>query len=239
MNPRCPGRNVRVVVVVDVQADERVQFEQRVRRCRQMVRVSRIQIEEAVLQQAQADALASIVEQRHLAAILALPRERPRVGHSLRAVLDEVLPPGDPRGVDRVRHRVPPALVVEGVGELRPGLVDVWEVAVVERLDQTGLHQGPDQVDGGEEHIEVEVAAGQFGDGLVGGVERAHLDGTSVLLGERVQHLLVDVGHPAIELDRGVLLRCQAAGDRLVGIGQRPGDRPVGPGERDRPFHGG
>ena len=47
-----------------------------------------------------------------------------------------VVPPADSGGVDGVRHGVAPLLVVPGVGEGRPHVLDVRDVGVVQRSDQ-------------------------------------------------------------------------------------------------------
>ena len=144
-----------------------------------------------------------------------------------------VLTPGDAGRVDRVGHGVLPLAVVERVGEVRPGLRDVRDVAVVERLDQLPVHQLRHDVDGREEDVEVELPAAQLGQGGVHVLERGHLDLAVVLLAERFQAVGVDVGDPVEQPQRGVLLGSEPALDRRIVLGQGPGHRIVRPGQRD------
>ena len=194
--------------------------------------VGGVQVEDAVLHQPQADALAVVVEDRHPALVLGLPRHGPRVGHRVRVLVHQVLTPGDARGVDRVRHRVLPVLVIEGVGVVRPGLADVRDVGVVQRLDQLALDELAEDVHGGADEDVVGQPAAQLGQRLVHRVERGDLDLALVFLGEGVDAGLVDVGLPRVNLERGVPLRRQARRDRAVAGEHGPGHRVVRPGQR-------
>ena len=156
--------------------------------------------------------------------------------HRVRVLGHLVLPPGDARGVDRVRHRVLPPPVVERVGEVRPGLGDVRDVAVVERLDQLGLDQLAEHVHGrAHEHVEApgRCAASTCASFMVLNVVTWTLQ--LYFLAKSFRHGLVDVGDPVVDLQRGAL--SPAAGrwlDRLVVLEDRPGHRVVRPGQRRR-----
>ena len=234
VNPGLAVRDLGVVVVVDVHVGQAGQVLQGPPGLGDLAPVGGVEVEDAVLHQPQADALAVVVEDGHLALVLGLPRHGPRVPHRVRVLVHEVLTPGNAGGVDRVRDGVLPAAVVERVGEVRPGLVHVRDVAVVQRLDQLGLDQLAQHVHGhAHEHVERQAAA-QLGQGLVHRVERGHLDLAVVLLGEVVHAGLVDVGDPVVDLQGGPGLGLQAAGDRLVLGVEGPFHRVVRARQRDR-----
>ena len=195
--------------------------------------VGGVEVEDAVLHQAQADRLPVVVQDGDPALVLGLPGHRPRVAHRVRVLVHQVLAPGDPGRVDRVRHRVLPALVVEGVGEVGPGLGDVRDIGVVERLDQLGLDELAEHVDGGADQHVVTQAAAQLGHRLVHGVERGDLHLELVLLGEGVDDGLVDVGDPGVDLQGGAGLGGQVRGDGGVSRENGPFDRVVRAGQRD------
>ena len=233
MDPDLAARDLGVVVVVDVHVGQVGQVLEGLPGRRDLVRVRGVEIEVAVLHQPEADRLPRVVEYRDPVLVLGLPGHRPRIRHRVRVLVDVVLTPGDAGRVDRVGHRVLPLAVVEGVGEVRPRLRDVRDVAVVERLDQLPVHQLRHDVDGREEHVEVELPAAQFGQRGVHVLERGHLDLAVVLLTEGFQAVGVDVGDPVEQSQRGVLLGSKPALDRQVVLGQGPGHRVVRPGKRD------
>ncbi len=143
-----------------------------------------------------------------------------------------VVPPADAGGVDGVRHGVAPVLVVPGVGEARPDVVDVRDVAVVQRPNQPAGHQPADLVVAREVDVVVDAAAADLGDRLVGVVERRDLDLDAVLVLERLHRVGADVVGVGVELERRALLRREPVGDRLVVVGDVPLDRVVRRGER-------
>jgi hypothetical protein len=234
VDPGLAGRDLRVVVVVDEHVDEIRQLQQLVVGGVDLVHIRGVQVEDALLHEAEADGLAVVVENGDLAAVLGVPRHRPRVRHRVGVLVDEVLPPGDAGRVDRVGNRVLPAQVVEGVEEVRPGLVDVRDVGVVERPEELALHERPEHVDRREEDVEGELAGLDLGDGLAHRVERRDLGLALVLLAEAVDAGLVDVGDPVVDLEGGACLRRQAALDGLVVVEDRPANRVVLARQRDR-----
>ena len=233
VDPGVAGGDLGVVVVVDADVDQAGELLQGVAREVDLAVVGGVEVEDAVLHQAEADALPVVVQDGDPALVLRLPRHGPGVGHRVRVLVDQVLTPGHPGRVDRVRHRVLPVLVVERVGEVGPGLGDVRDVGVVQRLGQLALDQLAEHVDGGaHQHVELQAAT-QLGHRLVHGVERGDLHLALVLLGEAVDHRLVDVGHPVVDLQGGAFFRGLAAGDGLVAGEDGPLDRVVRAGQRD------
>ena len=227
VDPGVPVGDFGVVVVVDPDVDQAGEFLERLARRVDLPVVGGVEVEDAVLHQAQADRLPVVVQDGDPALVLGLPGHRPRVAHRVRVLVHQVLAPGDPGRVDRVRHRVLPALVVEGVGEVGPGLGDVRDIGVVERLDQLGLDELAEHVDGGADQQVVTQAAAQLGQRLVHRVERGDLHLDLVLLGEGVDHGLVDVGDPAVDLQGGAGLGGQVRGDGGVSRENGPFDRVV------------
>ena len=233
MDPGVAGGDFGVVVVVDADVDQAGQVLEGLAGQVDLAVVGGIEVEDAVLHQAEADPLPVVVQDGDPALVLRLPRHGPGIGHRVRVLVYQVLTPGDPGRVDRVRHRVLPALIVERVGEVGPGLGDVRDIGVVQRLDQLALDQLAEHVDGGaHQHVEGQTAA-QLRHRLVHGVERGDLHLALVLLGEVVDALLVDVGHPVVDLQRGAFFRGLAAGDGLVAGEDGPLDRVVRARQRD------
>jgi hypothetical protein len=106
---------------------------------------------------------------------------------------------------------------------------------VVQRAQQVALDQLAEEVVGGEQHVEVDLAGAELGDRLVhvavGG--DLHLDVVAgVLLLEVLDDLLVDVLGPVVDLEGRAPLGRQTRGDRLVARLDRPGDRVVGAGQQ-------
>ena len=235
MDPGLAVRDLGVVVVVDVHVDEAGQLLQRPPGQGDLVPVGGVEVEDAVLHQPQADALAVVVEDGHLALVLAAARASPtgsasRTGSRARGPYARRS--RSCRSCTALVYCQP--LVVERVGEIRPRLLDVRDVAVVQRLDQLGLDQLAQHVHGhAHEHVERQPAA-QLGQGLVHRVERGHLDLAVVLLGEVIQAGLIDVGDPVVDLQGGPGLGLQAAGDRLVLAIDGPLDRVVPARQRHR-----
>ena len=138
----CPLGHVRVVVVVDVDVGELRQLVQRVRRQLDLLRLRRVQVEDPVLHQPEARCSRGSRRGSRPCPCTSTATASPKGSTSCTGLSwNVVLPPGDAGRVDRVRHRVLPLLVVPGVREVRPGLGDVRDVAVVERPDQLGLDQ--------------------------------------------------------------------------------------------------
>ncbi len=231
-DPGLAGRDVGVVGLRDPQVHQRAEVLQGLPRQGDLLVVRGVQVEDAVLHQAQADALAVVVEDRDPAPVLGLPRHRPRVLHRVRVLVHQVLTPGDPGRVDRVRDRVLPALVVEGIGVIRPGLADVRDVGVVQRLGELALDDLAEHVGRGpDEHVEGQAAA-QLGQRLVHRVERRELHLALVLLGEAVHDVLVDIRLPDVNLERRVPLGPDPGLDRGVAREYRPFDRVTWPRQR-------
>jgi hypothetical protein len=105
---------VDVVVGVDPRPHRLGQGDQLVVGQVEVVLVGGVEVGDAVLEQGHADGLAVVVEDADLAAVLLVPEGVIGVGQLGDVVLDLVGPPGDAGGVDRVGHRVVPALVVPG-----------------------------------------------------------------------------------------------------------------------------
>src|ERR1700733_6263230 len=125
MYPRLPGWDLGVVVVIDLHVDELLKLLEIPQRLGDLMRVGRVEVMDAPLQQAETYPLAVVVEDRDLAPVLRLPRHRPHVRHLVRILVDLVLPPCNPGRIDRVRDRVLQTLIVEGVLEVAPRLADV------------------------------------------------------------------------------------------------------------------
>ena len=87
-------------------------------------------------------------------------------------------------------------------------------------------------VDGREEHVERDLACLELGEGFCHRVEGRDLDLALVLLGEVVHDLLVDVGHPVVELECRSCLGLKAGRDSGVIGEDRPFDRVVRTRER-------
>ena len=221
------ARDVGVVVVVDVDIGRLRQGGQRLLGRAQRGDIRSVQVDDAILHQAEADALAVVVEDRHLALVLRLPRNGPGVGQVRGRARHVVVAPRDAGRVDRVRHGVLPVLVVERILELVPGQLDVRDVAVVQRPDLLCGDQRSQHVDGRDEDVEPEIAGVQFGQRVFHGVERGDFDIAVVALLEVLHDGSVDVRHPVVDLQRRVLLRRQPAGDRRVVGVPRPGHRVV------------
>ncbi len=88
---------------------------------------------ETVAQQDHTHHGAIVVDHGNLVAVPAVPEDVERVVPCADVLGNDVRPPGDARVVDGVRHGVAPLQVVEGIGEVRPHLADVRDVAVVQR----------------------------------------------------------------------------------------------------------
>ena len=232
MDPGLAGGDLAVVVVIDVHVDQAGQLLQRLAGQIDLAAACRVQVEEPVLHQAEADPFPVVIQDRDLALVFGLPGHRPGVLHRVRVLVHQIFAPGHARGVDRVRDGVLPVLVVERIGEVRPGLGNVRQVAVVQRLNELGLDQLAEHVHrDAHEDIEAEPAA-QLGQRLVHRVERGQRDLALVFLGEVVQAGLVDVGDPVEDLQRRAGLGGQAAGNRLVDREDRPQHRVARPRQR-------
>ena len=237
MDPGLSVGDLCVVIVVDEHVDELLEVLKLVIRARDLVKARRVEVEDALLHEAEGDALAVVVKDRDPAAVLLLPRHRPGllVRHRVRVLVDEVLPPRDAGRVDRVGHRVAPVLVVERVVVDLPRLLDVGDVGVVNRAEDLGLDEGSEHIDRDtHEDVELELAGLDLGDRLGHVVERRDLVVAVVLLAEALAHGDVEVGNPVVDLQgRLAGLGRQARFDRLIAVEDRPGDRVVLPGERE------
>ena len=148
-------------------------------------------------------------------------------------LLDLVVAPPDAVHPDDVRDRVVAVAVVERVHQRRPDvLLEVGQVRAVERRQQLVRDQ-VDDVRAGQpdDQVEVDRAGGQLRDRLVGRVVGRDLDlGRELLLealdGGRVEvvGVVVDPQRPGLGL--------AAVLDRLVLLGDRPGDGVVRAGQR-------
>ena len=136
-------------------------------------------------------------------------------------------PPTDSGGVDGVRHGVAPLLVVPGVGEARPHVLDVGDVGVVQRPEQVATHQAADLGVVGVVDVEVDSTA-QLGDRLVAVVEGRDLDLDAVLILEALDGLRAEVVGVVVDLERRALLRRESVGDGFVVVGDVPLDRVSG-----------
>ena len=103
VDPDLPGRDLGVVVVVDVHVDQVGQLLQGLPGQGDLGRVGGVQVEDPVLHQPEADALPVVIQDRHLALVLGLPGHGPRVAHRVRVLVHQVFAPRHPGGVDRVR----------------------------------------------------------------------------------------------------------------------------------------
>ena len=175
-----------------------------------------------------------VVDDGGLALVLRIPQHVIGVAHLRDVGLHLVVTPTDAGGVDRVGDAVAPVLVVPGVGEGRPHILDVGDVAVVQRLHQLARHQPADLVVAGEVDVVVDAAAADLGDRLVGVVEGRDLHLDAVLFLERLDRVRARVVGIGVELQRRALLRREAVFDGLVVVGDVPLDRAVRRGERQR-----
>ena len=232
----CPaGRSLYIVMVTFGEVAATI-CGQRVADLLQIVGRGRVDVGDAELQQHHRHRGVPVVDDGGLVLVGRIPQrligilQRADVGGHL------IGPPADAGRVDGVGHAVLPVLVVPGVGEERPDVLDVRDVAVVERPHQTTGHQSADLVVAREEDVVIDVAAADLGQRLVGVVERRDLDLDAVLVLERLDRFGCHVVGVAVELQRRALLRTEAVGDRLVVRRDVPFDRAAG--RRDRQARG-
>ncbi len=182
-----------------------------------------------------AQRVAPVVEDPDLAAVLlGLPEDVPRHVHPRDVLADLVVAVADAVHPDDVGDRVVRAAVVERVGQLGPDvLLEVREVGVVERLDQL-LGDQVDDVRAAQAHDQVELdgTGGELRDRLVVRVVGRDLDLRVELRLELLDRRRVDVVRVVVDPQRAGLGR-RAVGDRLVVVGDRPGDGVVGTRERE------
>ena len=171
-----------------------------------------------------------VVDDRGLAVVRRVPEAVVRVRQCRDVVGDQVGAPADAGRVDAVGDRVARLPVVPGALERRPHVAEVAEVAVVERPDQLRGDQPGDLVVAREVDVERHRSGADLGDRLVGVVEGRDLDVDAVLLLERLHHRGAEVVGVVVDEQRA-LLRREAVGDRLVVVGDVPGDGVVGRGD--------
>ena len=136
------------------------------------------------------------------------------------------------RAVDRVRHRVLRALVVPGVLVLRPDVLEVGQVALVERLDQVGVDHLAQDAGAREDEVEGLTRSPELGEHLVVGGVRRDLDLDAVLGAEVLHHPGRHVLVVVEDLEGATPLGVQAVLDRWVAVLDRQAHRTVGPRQR-------
>ena len=123
--------------------------------CSDDLRVLGVDVRDAAMQQRHRERLALVVEDRDLAGVLLrVPEDVVAVLERGRRLLDLVGAPGDAGRVDRVRHRVARAHVVERALQRLPDVLQVRQVRVVDRLDQLARHCARQVLDGREPDVE-------------------------------------------------------------------------------------
>ena len=172
--------------------------------------VLRVQIGDAVVQQAHRKALVLVVKQADLSGDLRSlgPQRAPWVRELRRVEAWQLVgAPPDPGRVDRVGDRVAAADVVPGAGEARRDVrLQVGNVARVQRLQHLADDEPLEERRLGDEHVVLDLAAGELCDGLIDRVEGADLNLDPVFLFERVDDVEVDVLDPVVELQRPLLV---------------------------------
>ena len=236
VQPQRAVGQVLVLVGVELEVGRLDQLDQRVPRASfSATALSLFGFGDAPVEQAHRQAVVLVVEQAHLAGDLRalVPQRAPGIGELGRVEAGQVIrAPADPGGVDRVGHRVAASHVVPRAGERRPDVGrQVREVAVVERLQHLADHEPLEEDRLRHEHVELHGAAGELRDRLVDRREGADLHLDAVLALEVVDHVLVDVLDPVVELERSTL-GPQSRRDRLVVVVDRQRQGPVWPGER-------
>ena len=184
--------------------------------------------------------VALVVQYADLAAVgLRVPEDVPGDVHRGDVRLDLVVPPADAVHPDDVGHGVTAAAVVEGVRQLRPDVLgEVRQVGVVERLQELLGDQVDDvRAAQADDHVERDGAGRELGDRLVGRVVGGDLDRGSELLLELLDRHRVDVVGVVVDPQRPLLGRPSFRYRPVVGR-DRPGDRVVGPRQREaaRPY---
>ena len=191
----------------------------------------RVDVRNALAQKHHGHRGVEVVQHGDLALVRRIPEHVVRILHRADIGGHLIGPPAYSGGVDGVRHGVLPALVVPGVGEARPHVLDVWNVGVVQWPDQPAIHQTADLGVVGVVDVEVDSAA-EFGDRLVPVVEGRDLDLRRVLVLEGLDGFGAEIVGVVVDLERRALLRREAVGDRLVVVGDRPLHRVVRRGDR-------
>ena len=190
-----------------------------------------VDVRDALLQKHHGHRGVEVVDDGRLALVLRIPQRLIRILQRADIGGHLVGPPTDSGGVDGVRHGVAPLLVVPGVGEARPHVLDVGDVGVVQRSEQVATHQAADFGVVGVVDVEVDSTA-QLGDRLVAVVEGRDLDLDAVLILEALHGLRAEVVGVVVDLERRALLRGEPVGDRLVVVGDVPLDRVIRRGQR-------
>ena len=182
-----------------------------------------------VAQQRHADRLLHVVEQIDLARVLRVPDQVVAVlwdgRHPVRAIEDA-------RAVDRVRHGVLRPEVVPGVLVLRPDVLEVGHVRVVERLEQLGVHHLAHHAGARKDEVEGLTGRADLRQHLVVVAVRRHLHLDAVLFTEGLHdprgHVLVVVQ----DLEGTTGLGIESVIDGWVAVLDRQRHRTVGPSQR-------
>ena len=203
VHPGAPFRHVRVVVGGELDVDVVQRLELALRQL-DVVGALGVDVLDPVLQQHVRRSVAAVVEQIDLPAARVVPVDvvgvREGVGR-LRDLVGAVADAGRPR---RVRNRVLRALVVPGVPNGRPDVLQVGEVRARSSSDfpMTSL---PMRSASGRTRRSRPRRTRSWTDGLVRRGEERLLDFDAVLLGEVLLDLRPEVAVPVVDAERSAL----------------------------------
>ena len=133
----------------------------------------------------------------------------PRVGDMARlhlrlAIAEAERQPG-------VGQRIFAARIVNRVHEAGVDVLDVRNLAVVQRHQQPRVAQARHVVVGRHDHVEARIARLQLGEQFVVGGEQRHVDVDAAGLLEVRQRGVADIGVPVVEVQLGLLARSRSA----------------------------
>jgi hypothetical protein len=105
-----------------------------------------------------------------------------------------------------IRQAVFAARIERRVGhELRRDVLDIGDLSVVQRLEQTGLDHALDKLAARNDDVVTGIAGTQLGEELVVGGEQAHIDLDAARLREIIERGLADISVPVVEIELGLL----------------------------------
>ncbi len=232
VHPRSALREVRVVVGRELHVDRGDQRLELLLRMLDVRGVLRVDVLDPVLQEHVPGRVAAVVEEVRLAAVRLVPVDLVRVVEVERGRLQLVRAIPDARRPHQVRSRVQRALVVPRVLHRGPGVGEVRQVVVVQRLEDLAHDQAAEAVRHRDEDVVVDGAGRDLRDRLVHRDEVRLLDLDAVLLREVLLDPRPQVAVPVVDPERAAL-GLEAGRDRRVVVEELPRDRVVRARERE------